>query len=106
MPYAAPLPVPTMMAVGVARPSAQGQEITKTETAYTNEVPTSPETIIQTMKVTRAMAITTGTKTPLILSASFSMGAFVLVASSTNRTMFARVVSEPTRSARILNQPD
>ena len=31
MPFSAPLPVPTMMAVGVARPRAQGQEITSTE---------------------------------------------------------------------------
>ncbi len=31
MPFSAPLPEPTMMAVGVARPSAQGHEITSTE---------------------------------------------------------------------------
>ena len=30
IPYSAPLPVPTMIAVGVARPNAQGQEITRT----------------------------------------------------------------------------
>ena len=30
MPFSAPLPVPTMMAVGVARPSAQGQAMTST----------------------------------------------------------------------------
>ena len=33
MPLAAPRPVPTMMAVGVARPNAQGHEITSTEMA-------------------------------------------------------------------------
>ena len=33
MPYSAPLPVPTMMATGVARPRAQGQEMTSTATA-------------------------------------------------------------------------
>ena len=33
MPFSAPLPVPTMMAVGVASPSAQGQEITSTAIA-------------------------------------------------------------------------
>ena len=32
MPFSAPLPVPTMMAVGVARPSAQGQAMTSTAT--------------------------------------------------------------------------
>ena len=30
MPFSAPLPVPTIIATGVARPKAQGQEITKT----------------------------------------------------------------------------
>ena len=32
MPFSAPLPVPTMMATGVARPRAQGQEMTRTAT--------------------------------------------------------------------------
>ena len=32
MPFSAPLPVPAMMATGVARPRAQGQEITSTDT--------------------------------------------------------------------------
>ena len=32
MPFSAPLPVPTMMAVGVARPSAHGQAMTSTAT--------------------------------------------------------------------------
>ena len=31
MPFVAPLPVPTIIAVGVASPSAQGQEITRME---------------------------------------------------------------------------
>ena len=30
MPFSAPFPVPTMIAVGVARPNAQGQAITRT----------------------------------------------------------------------------
>ena len=33
MPLAAPFPVPTVTAVGVARPKAQGQEIIRTEIA-------------------------------------------------------------------------
>ncbi len=106
IPCAAPLPVPTIMAVGVASPKAHGHEITKTETAYINDVPTLLEIIIQTIKVASAMPITTGTNMPLILSANFSMGALVLVASSTKRTILASVVSEPTRSARMVNQPD
>ena len=31
IPFRAPTPLPTMMATGVARPRAQGQEITSTE---------------------------------------------------------------------------
>ena len=30
IPFSAPLPVPTIMAVGVASPKAQGQEMTRT----------------------------------------------------------------------------
>ena len=51
------------------------------------------------------MAITTGTNTPDILSAIFSMGALELVASSTRRMMPANAVSAPTRSARMANHP-
>ena len=34
MPFSAPLPVPTMMAVGVARPRAQGHAMTSTATKF------------------------------------------------------------------------
>ena len=50
--------------------------------------------------------MTTGTNTPAILSATFSMGALVEVASSTRRMMPASVVSAPTRSAFMTNHPD
>ena len=50
--------------------------------------------------------MTTGTKTPLTLSASFAIGAFELVASSTSRTICASAVSSPTPVARILRYPD
>ena len=36
MPFLAPRPVPTMMAVGVAKPNAHGQEITRTDTAISS----------------------------------------------------------------------
>ena len=52
------------------------------------------------------MPMTTGTKMPLILSASRPMGALVAVASSTSRTIWARVVSSPTRSARMTRWPE
>ena len=63
-PLSAPLPVPTMIESGVARPSAQGQAMTSTATAETRakvragEGPKSN----QTTKVAIATKITAGTK--------------------------------------------
>ena len=37
-PILAPLPVPTIIATGVARPRAHGQDITKTEIAYRDSI--------------------------------------------------------------------
>ena len=56
--------------------------------------------IIQTTKAMAAMVMTTGTKTPAILSASLAMGALLPPASSTSRITWERVVSSPTLSAR------
>ena len=106
MPLAAPRPVPTMMAVGVASPNAQGHEITNTEMACDRAQAKDPPSAIHTTNVATATTMTAGTNTPLILSAIFSMGALELVASSTRRMMPAKVVSAPTRSARMVNQPD
>ena len=72
-----------MMATGVARPSAQGQEMTNTEIAFVSENSRSPLMIIHARKVTAAMVMTTGTKIPAILSASRAMGALEPPASST-----------------------
>ncbi len=105
IPLAAPRPVPTMMAVGVARPSAQGQLMTRIEMAWLSAVAKSPDKAIHTTKVTAAMPMTTGTKTPAILSAMRSMGALELVAASTSRMIPAKVVSSPTAHASITNQP-
>ena len=106
IPFDAPFPVPTMIAVGVASPNAHGQEITRIEIpierANSNPYPNSNHTIT----AIRAMLITTGTNTPLTLSASFAIGAFELVASSTRRTICERVVSSPTFVACILKYPD
>ena len=52
--------------------------------------------IIQAAAETSAMTMTTGTNTPATLSASFAMGAFELVASSTRRMIWASAVSSPT----------
>ena len=104
-PILAPRPVPTMMATGVASPSAQGQEITSTEMARFSENSSPYPAIIQTMNVTAAMLMTTGTNTPAILSASRAMGALEPPASSTMRMTCARVVSSPTLSARNSRYP-
>ena len=63
MPFSAPLPVPTIMAVGVARPSAHGQAITKTDIKIVKENwKLAPPISNQARPDTRAIALTTGTK--------------------------------------------
>ena len=104
-PKRAARPVPTITAVGVASPSAHGHEMTSTHTACESAAPTSPATTIHTMKSSTASPMTTGTNTPDILSASFSTGAFVEVASSTSAMMCASAVSSPTAVARARTHP-
>ena len=105
IPYSAAFPVPTIIATGVARPSAHGQEITSTETAQLSANSKLSPANIHTAPASTAMPITTGTNTPLILSASRAIGALVLPASSTRRMIRASVVSSPTREARKRNVP-
>ena len=84
-----------MMAVGVARPSAQGHEMTRTliaeESAKENPAPVT----IQKAAEASAIRITTGTKYPLIRSARREMGALEDEASSTSAIIRASVVSFP-----------
>ena len=63
-PALAALPVATMMDIGVARPSAQGQAMMSTATALTTAcaIRGSGPTHAQTAKVNKAMAMTAGTK--------------------------------------------
>ena len=95
-----------MMAVGVASPSAHGQLITSTLMQWLSAEAKSPEIAIQATNVAAATTMTTGTKMPAILSATRSMGALVLVASSTRRMMPASVVSSPTAVASTQIQPE
>ena len=76
MPISAPLPVPTIMATGVARPSAHGQLITSTATAEVSASLMLPVSAIHTTKVAAEITNTTGTNTPATLSASRAMGAW------------------------------
>ena len=107
MPARAPLPVPTMIESGVARPSAQGQAMISTATADTSasvNAGAGPATN-QTAKVAIAIAITTGTKYAEIASASRWIGALDACACCTMRTICANMVSAPTLAARTRNEP-
>lgn len=57
------------------------------------------------MKVIIAIKITAGTKYPLTLSATFAIGAFVFVASTTNFTICDIVDSLPIFSALYSKYP-
>ena len=107
MPTSAPLPVPTMIAVGVARPMAHGQAMITTPmkavSARVNRG-SGPKTN-QTTKVPAATRSTAGTKTSLIRSARRWIGAFEPCARWTSSTIRASAVSRPTRVARITNEP-
>ena len=83
MPFFAPMPLPTMMATGVARPSAQGQEMTRTEMALAMAKLKGFPASSQPARVTRAMPMTAGTNTPDTLSAMRARGALVAAASET-----------------------
>ena len=107
IPASAPRPVPTMIAVGVARPIAHGQAITTTlmnATSARVSRGSGPATN-QIAKVSAPRTSTSGTKTSLIRSASRWIGAFGPWARWTMSTIRARVVSLPTRVARKMNVP-
>ena len=70
MPFLAATPVPAMMATGVASPSAHGQAMTSTATAWMSAVSNPAPKNIQVPKVNKATAMTTGTKTSATWSTS------------------------------------
>ena len=106
MPFLAPLPLPTMMATGVARPMAQGQEMTSTAMARLRAKAKGRPRTSQTTKITAAMQRMAGTNTPETRSATLAMGALVAAASLTMWMIWLKVVSSPTRVARHLRKPD
>ena len=71
-PSSAPRPVPTMIDIGVARPSAHGHAMISTATAFTSACASrgSGPRRAQTTNVTTATAITIGTNQPETVSAS------------------------------------
>jgi len=105
MPARAPCPVPTITAVGVARPSAQGQAITSTATPLTSAGASSPPSHHHSPKVASAIATTVGTKTAAMRSARRCTAGLPPWACSTRRTMPASRVSAPTPLARQCSTP-
>ena len=97
----AALPIPTIRAVGVASPIAQGQAMTKTATADNNACGSTsvPPAINQMTKVSTLMATTVGTKIRAILSTTRWTGAFEPCASCTIWMIWASIVFCPTSCA-------
>ena len=83
IPFPAPLPFPTIMATGVASPSAHGQLMTRTDTPLASANPKLLPHAIHTIIVTTAIIITVGTNIPETLSATFAIGALPAAASLT-----------------------
>ncbi len=106
MPRWAPRPVPTMIAVGVARPSASGQVITTTVMANSSaSVKGRSLASAQAAKVSPPPARATRTSQKAARSASRWPGALEFCASCTSSTIWASAVSLPTLVARTRRVP-
>ena len=90
MPCWAARPVPTMTAVGVARPMAQGQAMMRTEMADTRASVSagSGPSRSQATNVSAASTMTSGTNHSVTRSAMRWMGALEPCASRTMRTIW------------------
>ena len=105
IPDRAALPVPTMMAVGVASPNAQGQAITSTATLLRMALCQSPPSSPHNNRVSRAIPSTTGTNRALILSTSRCTGALPACADSTRAMMRESMLLAPRLSAITSSRP-
>ena len=105
MPSCAPRPVPTSIAVGVARPIAHGQATISTATAAVNAAPAPAPAASHPASVATATPMTTGTNTAETRSASRCTGALPAWACVTSRAICASWVSAPTRVARTTSRP-
>ena len=101
------MPVPTMIAVGVASPRAQGQAMismaTATRVAKVNAG--AGPNASQKTKAASVITMIVGTKMAATWSASRWIGAFDPWASSTSLIIWASTVSGPTLVARKVNEP-
>ena len=93
IPSCAPLPTELTIAIGVARPKAQGHEITKTEIDAKIAFKAFPTIKYQAKNVRIEMIITTGTKIFATLSANLLIGSFLLCAVLKSVIIFDKVVS-------------
>jgi len=75
IPFFAPIPLPTIIATGVASPSAQGQLITNTDIPLAKAKPIVCPKRSHIITVITAIVITAGTNTPDTLSATLAIGA-------------------------------
>ncbi len=105
MPCSAPLPVPTMIAVGVARPSAHGHAMMRTATNVVSAKGMLAPVKYHVVNAMNAIIMTAGTKYALMVSASFCMGALLPCASSTSLMICASAVSAPIFVALKVNVP-
>ncbi len=105
MPSCAPRPVPTIRAVGVASPRAQGHAMISTATPAVNAAWALPSSVNQSVNVSAARAMTTGTNTADTRSASRCTSARPFCACSTSRASCASWVSAPTRVAVTTSRP-
>ena len=106
IPFFAPTPFPTMIATGVASPSAHGQLITSTDIPRASANPADCPAISHANIVSAAIHITVGTNTPDTRSAAFAIGALVAAASLTILIICDSVVSSPTLVASHFINPD
>ena len=105
IPRFAPRPLPTMIAVGVARPSASGQVITTTVMANSIASANVRPASSQAGSVTAPPISATSTSQNAARSASRCPGALEFCASWTSLTIWARAVSAPTLVARTRSVP-
>ena len=105
-PALAPLPTPTMIDIGVARPSAHGHAMISTDTAATTASPSAGAgaQIIQAANAMTAEAITAGTNQAATTSTRRWMGARLRCASATMCTIRDSMVSAPIFSAVIIER--
>ena len=95
MPCSAPRPVPTMMAIGVAKPKAQGQAMIRTATALTMAAANGAKKS-QAAKVASAAASTPKVNQPLTTSARRATGAREPCAWLTSSIIRCSTVPRPT----------